>query len=311
MIFIVYGKQEDNIPAAAIAYWALQIVNEPISVVSKPMNQCLDIKYDLDDTFYFIGYSFTSETKEFLVRLLTEGVKVIWLDTHRTSFEVHADIVNISNHLTAHLDASVSLTKLIWEYFHLKKESLAVSLLDKWEQYDMTNDVVRYFHLALVVQDEYQNPMSYFWKEIFEKDEKVNEIIEIGKFISVSQKRNEIRSLRNISIYEMENGSEYAILNSTGDRYIFDVAYKLFDACILYNYNGIEWNYQIFSRHKNLAGNYALIHGGPKNYKSWASNFRKSNEDHEIYWDYLNSHRVSSLYDHPAYQKFIETLDEP
>lgn len=313
MIYVVYGKQEDSVPAAAVAYWALRIVNEPITVVSHPMNQVLNIEYGSGDTFYFIGYGFIPSTKEFLVKLLEDGVKVIWLDNHRSSFEVHGEIMN-SNYPKKTMNSEINITKstieLIWDYFYPNEQHpLAVSLIDDWERYNMNNNVVRYFHTALVVQDQYLCPDSDLWRELLTNDEKVNEIVNIGKYIAIHQKRNEIRNLKHISIYELENGLKAAVLNSIGDRYVFDVAYKLFDACILYHFDGIEWYYQVFSRHKNLAGNYALIHGGNKNFRSWTSGFKKNNDDHAIYWDYLNSHRIGYLYDHPTYQQFIDSLD--
>lgn len=314
MIYVVYGKQEDSVSAAAVAYWALQVTNEPITTISNPMNQVLDISYDIKDTFYFIGYGFIPSTKEFLFKLLEDGVKTIWLDNHRTSIEVHGEIMSGNfpkkKLICSQIDVTKSTVGLIWEYFHPNENyPLSVSLIDSWERYNMNNDAVRYFHSALVVQDQYLCPESDLWREILTNEEKVNEIATIGKYIAIHQKRNEIRNLKHISIYELENGLEAAILNSIGDKYIFDVAYKLFDACILYHYDGIEWYYQVFSRHKNLAGKYALIHGGNKDFRSWTSGFKKNNDDHAIYWDYLNAHRIGYLYDHPAYQQFIDNLE--
>lgn len=318
MIYIIYSKQEDAIPAAAIVYQKIS-ENAKCKAISHPMNQMINFPFEKEDEFWFIGYTFTEETQKFLVKVLQNGNKVTWLDNHRSSMDIHQQVRE--NTTICRMNSEINLTRslilMVGEYFQYKDENghtpLFIDLLDKWEKYIMTTEATRYFHSALVVQDGYDDVSSDLWKKLCSKEsssEITEELINIGRFISIAQKRSEIKALKDICIYKIEDDTECAFLNSTGDRYIFDVAYQMFPMCVLYHFDGTNWCYQVFSKTKNLAGRYALKHGGSKEYRSWTGNFKKSIEDNEIYWFYLNSRKVCSLYDHPKYQEFMKNLDE-
>ena len=135
MHYLIYGKQDDYIPAVAICSWAVADLGHSVTLISSPMNQPIELNYTEQDTVYFIGYSFNQETKEVIFDLLRDGVTVVWLDNHRTSFDIYCQLMekSMNENLTALIDPTKSVVTLCWEHFHRNTPlPQFVSLLEKW-----------------------------------------------------------------------------------------------------------------------------------------------------------------------------------
>lgn len=317
MNYIFYSKQEEIIPVVAMAYHALQKDGGLCKLISNRMGELIDETLIPErENVYLVGYCFTDATIASLETMIRKENKVVWLDNHGISITSHKKFMERQMHvdkLEAVLEKKKSLARIVWEYFNptvIMPEP--VFYLDRWEEYDMTTKEIKYFHTALSVREEYSQVTSGFWEELFYNPESTatKELVTIGKYISIDRKKNALRNLNRVFVYKMEDDSEFAFLNGMADKYMFDAAYRLFDGCVSYYYDGGEWKYHVFSKEKNVAGEYAMKHGGSKKYRSGIGNFKKNMEDNLIYWDFLESRKVSPLYEHPKYKAYMESLSE-
>lgn len=317
MNYIFCSKKEKIIPAVAMAYHALQRQGELLcKLISNSMGELIDEALIPEyETIYLVGYSFTDATIETLESMLRKKNKVIWLDNHTSSFDAHKKLIKRGmelDKLEAVLYKSKTVIRIVWEFFNPTITMPgSVVYLDRWEGHDRRNGAVRYFNVALMVHDDYARISSEFWEDLIYNPESAatNELVTIGRYICISEKKKDSCQLSNIYIYKMEDDSEFAFLNSIGDRYMFDVAYQLFDACVSYYYDGKEWRYRVFSKKKEFAGKYAMKHGGTKDYRLHTGSFKKNKEDNVIYWDYLDERKVSSLYEHPKYKEYESSIN--
>ena len=317
MNHIIYSKQEEIIPAVAMTYHALQRSGDLCKLISNSMAEFIDeALIPENETIYLIGYCFTDATMKSLETMLRKGNNVVWLDNHSASVACHKKFVEKQinlDKLKAVPDKSKSIIRIVWDYFYpAVTMPEPVLYLDRWEEYDMSVKEARYFYTALSIWEEYNQVTSEFWEDLLFNPESpvTKELVTIGKYIFIDRKKSIMRNLSKIYIYKMEDDSEFAFLNCPGDKYIFDVAYRLFDGCVAYNYDGIEWKYQVFSKEKYVAGEYAMKHGGSKKFRSGTGSFRKNAEDNLIYWDYLESRKVSPLFENPRYKAFLNAVSE-
>lgn len=305
MVYMLKSMQESAIPLSALfAYY----FGDNYKIISKKMTESSEIDIEDDSIIYIVDYTFTTSTLKCLVSLLHQSKKIVWIDNHTSSIQSIKRLmemnVDLSN-LEAILDKKSSSIQLLWNYFYPEKNlPVGLKLISNWDNYEIDNET-RELHYGLIVNPDYENIRSRLWVDIIENHSPILEyLFQVGRGVVRYQKISEINELKSIFICKLEDDTECAILNSIADKYTFDIAYNLFDICISYVYNGKTYDYNVFSR-GDRAGLYARKHGGPKKCKKHYGHFELNRNDHDIYWDFLNSNYVSSLYSHPKYKEYV------
>ena len=137
---ICHHTDEDGIAAAAVIYEYLKIVNKGNRKNTKfffykidytvELSKVLPNKIQNQDEVYFVDYSFSKPTNtNFMIDLANSGIKVTWIDHHKTSealiYGTLPESTAIYNHsnIEYFVDNNYCATYLAYKYAYLKLNS--------------------------------------------------------------------------------------------------------------------------------------------------------------------------------------------
>lgn len=210
-------------------------------------------KIDMNEKVYFVDYSFSKNTAEFLRKILKITDNVIWIDHHESSLEMlkeNIDLRTIKGYVTEGISGA-ALT-----YMYLYKESydnipLVLKYVSDYDCHHLKLDKVMEFKYGIESFDH--NPISDLWIKLLnegdDKDNKVlDEVVENGEI--VKRYIDGInRELRNTLSYETEIDGYKALVVNTSYKgsAIFGDEISNYDVCMVWRYSKGNYEYSVYS----------------------------------------------------------------
>jgi uncharacterized protein len=243
-----------------------------------------------DEDVYIVDYSFTPATLDQLAGLFDRLCKVVWIDHHESSIKLQESYPWIRG-IPGIRDKSVSGAALCYMYTKYGNEppksikytkegsSKFISILHPdykhilyyaaptWVKYvsdydTWTHDFEEstYFDIGYNL---YKDKLALFTK--LDSDPMfINELIEKGKVI-----KSHIDSENSFYLkaygYEssMYDGTKCLVVNKRSNSWIFGDKINAYPICVVETFNGIEWQYTLFSTDPSIdCSKYAEHYGG-------------------------------------------------
>lgn len=129
-----------------------------------------------DREVYMVDFSWP---KQLMIDLFNHAKSVVWLDHHKTAFEMwceterekHVEVHPLPNNHVIILDNSKSGAMLTWEYFHPEKRAEAwVELIDDRDRWQFKYEGSKPFHTAM----QMLKPWAFEkWQRVLEHTDKI------------------------------------------------------------------------------------------------------------------------------------------
>jgi oligoribonuclease NrnB/cAMP/cGMP phosphodiesterase (DHH superfamily) len=229
---ICHHTDEDGIASAAVIYEYLKIVNKGNRKNIKfffykldytmDLNKVLPNNIPIEDEVYFVDYSFSKKQNiDFMINLANNGIKVIWIDHHKTSEGlIYGEILeskSIYNHANIEyfVDTNYCATYLAYKYAYLKLNSdykvdylifagsgeldyvpLYIKYVDSWDTWKHNMSYTTEFNYGMsTIKHGPTNLFSNIFRfnsenlnKLFSNDKKDHKIIEsyMNKFVNTA-----------------------------------------------------------------------------------------------------------------------------